>query len=45
MKANNKYLLCPAEGDIDEDEGLTLNEMLEMLALQLGYDLVKKDTI
>jgi hypothetical protein len=36
-----KFLLYPAEGDIDEDEGLTRQEMLQMLARELGYTLVK----
>lgn len=33
-----KFLLFPAEEDIDECEGLTRQEMFEMLGAELGYD-------
>lgn len=39
---NEKFLLYPAAGDVDEDEGMTLKEILEMLASKLGYNLTKK---
>ena len=38
-----KFLLFPAVGEIDEDDGLTLEEMLKMLAAQLGYVVTKKE--
>lgn len=44
MNDAEKFLLVPAEGDIDEDDGMTLQEILEMLAEELGYTLVKKET-
>lgn len=34
-----KWLLQPAHGDIDEDDGLTKTEILFMLAEELGFDL------
>ena len=41
--SESKFLLYPADGDIDEDEGMTIQEMLVMLAEMQGYDLVKKN--
>ena len=35
----DKWLLYPAEGDIDEDAGLTKTEILFGLAEELGFDL------
>jgi len=36
-----KFLLAFATGDIDEDEGMTKREILGLLAVELGYTLVK----
>ena len=35
------YLLCPAEGFVAETEGMTKEELLRMLADELGYKLEK----
>jgi hypothetical protein len=42
LNSVDTWLLCPAAGDIDEDEGLTKEEILRMLAEELGYKLEKK---
>lgn len=42
MPTEEKFLLYPAEGDLDEDDGMTLLQILKMLAKQLGYKLVKR---
>ena len=36
----HKWLLIDAEGDIDEDEGMTKMEILKMLASELGVKVV-----
>jgi hypothetical protein len=38
------YLLYPANGDIDEDEGMTELEILFMLAKKYDYYLVRRET-
>lgn len=42
MMMTDKYLLYPAEGDTDEDEGMTKEEIMRMLADELGYFVVKE---
>jgi hypothetical protein len=37
------FLSLHSEGGIDEDEGMTELEILEMLAKKLGYILVKQE--
>ena len=39
---NNKYLMEFAEGHDNECEGVTKKELLEILADELGYTLIKK---
>jgi hypothetical protein len=39
---SDKYLLYPADGDTDEDEGMTKLELLQMLAQEEGYTLAKR---
>lgn len=41
MNDQTKYLLVPATGDIDEDEGMTKRQLLFMLAGEQGYTLSK----
>lgn len=36
-----RFLLCSAEDDIDADEGMTKQEILKMLAAELGFTLVE----
>ena len=38
-----KFLIYPAGGDCDEDEGMTKEGLLRMLADELGYKLEKID--
>ena len=42
MSDESVWLLYPGEGDIDEDDALTKLEMLQMLAMELGYTLTKE---
>lgn len=37
-----RFLLISAEDDIDADEAMTKFEILEMLAAELGFDLVSQ---
>lgn len=37
-----KYLIVPAEDDVDEDDGLTQKQLLVELASTLGYDLIRQ---
>ena len=39
------WLLYPADDDVDADEGLTKQELLELLAKELGYTVVKTPNI
>lgn len=43
LPLEEKFLIYPAGGDCDEDEGMTKEELLHMLADELGYKLEKID--
>jgi hypothetical protein len=41
----DKFLLTPAAGHVDEDDGLTLREHAELIAADLGMVLVPDDSL
>ena len=43
MRDNTKWLLYPADGDIDEDDGMTKEQLMRLLAEELDFRVEKKN--